>query len=239
MSDTTPNKRRKPTVPNPTPRPGVQMWVLGGLLFLLLGMFYFSSSSGAVKTNQQRFETMLTAGDVKDVTLYNDKVVEFSLTPAALTKPEYSSELLNRRGPLAVSRGAQYAFPIVDAKLFKEDFDRVQAKFEPAKRLPLNIDTRVSLFDIITGPGMIILLMVGFWILMRRVGSAGGPGGQIFNIGKSRAALFEGGDKVKITFKDVAGEADVPFFSLSGSDFVEMFVGVGAAREHLDEVGAR
>jgi len=281
MSDTTPNKRRKPSVPNPSPRPGVQMWVLGGLLFLLLGMFYFSSSNAAVKTNQQKFETMLVAGDVKDVTLYNDKVVEFSLTPAALAKPEYTTELVNRRGPLAVGRGAQYAFPIVDAKLFKEDFDRVQAKLEEAKRLPLNIDTRVSLIDIITGPGMIILLMVGFWILMRRVGSAGGPGGQIFNIGKSRAALFEGGDKVQITFKDVAGleeakeevqeiveflknpskftilggkipkgallvgppgtgktllakavagEADVPFFSLSGSDFVEMFVGVGAAR---------
>jgi cell division protease FtsH len=257
------------------------MWVLGGLLFLLLGMFYFSSSNAAVKTNQQKFETMLVAGDVKDVTLYNDKVVEFSLTPAALAKPEYTTELVNRRGPLAVGRGAQYAFPIVDPKLFKEDFDRVQAKMEPAQRLPLNIDTRVSLIDIITGPGMIILLMVGFWILMRRVGSAGGPGGQIFNIGKSRAALFEGGDKVQITFKDVAGleeakeevqeiveflknpskftilggkipkgallvgppgtgktllakavagEADVPFFSLSGSDFVEMFVGVGAAR---------
>ena len=281
MSDTTPNKRRKPSVPNPTPRPGVQMWVLGGLLFLLLGMFYFSSSTAAVKTNQQKFETMLVAGDVKDVTLYNDKVVEFGLTQVALAKPEYATELLNRRGPFAGSRGAQYAFPIVDAKLFKEDFDRVQAKMDEAKRLPLNIDSRVSLIDIITGPGMIILLMVGFWILMRRVGSAGGPGGQIFNIGKSRAALFEGGDKVKITFKDVAGleeakeevqeiveflknpskftilggkipkgallvgppgtgktllakavagEADVPFFSLSGSDFVEMFVGVGAAR---------
>jgi cell division protease FtsH len=281
MSDTTPNKRRKPSVPNPSPRPGVQMWVLGGLLFLLLGMFYFSSSNAAVKTNQQKFETMLMAGDVKDVTLYNDKVVEFSLTPAALAKPEYATELVNRRGPLAVGRGAQYAFPIVDPKLFKEDFDRVQAKMDESKRLPLNIDTRVSLIDIITGPGMIILLMVGFWILMRRVGSAGGPGGQIFNIGKSRAALFEGGDKVQITFKDVAGleeakeevqeiveflknpskftilggkipkgallvgppgtgktllakavagEADVPFFSLSGSDFVEMFVGVGAAR---------
>jgi len=257
------------------------MWVLGGLLFLLLGMFYFSSSNAALKTNQQKFETMLVAGDVKDVTLYNDKIVEFGLTQAALSKPEYATELLNRRGPFAGGRNAQYAFPIVDPKLFKEDFDRVQAKMDPAKRLPLNIDSRVSLIDIITGPGMIILLMVGFWILMRRVGSAGGPGGQIFNIGKSRAALFEGGDKVKITFKDVAGleeakeevqeiveflknpskftilggkipkgallvgppgtgktllakavagEADVPFFSLSGSDFVEMFVGVGAAR---------
>jgi AFG3 family protein len=281
MSDTTPNKRRKPSVPNPTPRPGVQMWVLGGLLFLLLGMFYFSGYNSAVKTNQQKFEQMLLAGDVEKITLYNDKVVEFGLTPAALRKPEYLNELTARRGPFVVGRDVQFAFPIVDPKLFKEDLDKLQANVEPAKRQGFDIQNRVSLFDIITGPGMIILLMVGFWVLMRRVGSAGGPGGQIFNIGKSRAALFEGGDKVKITFKDVAGleeakeevqeiveflknpskftilggkipkgallvgppgtgktllakavagEADVPFFSLSGSDFVEMFVGVGAAR---------
>jgi AFG3 family protein len=281
MSDTTPNKRRKPTVPNPSPRPGVQMWVLGGLLFLLLGMFYFSGYNSAIKTNQQKFEQMLLAGDVEKITLYNDKVVEFGLTPTALRKPEYLTELTARRGPFVVGRDVQFAFPIVDPKLFKEDLDRVQAKVDPAKRQGFDIQNRVSLIDIITGPGMIILLMVGFWILMRRVGSAGGPGGQIFNIGKSRAALFEGGDKVKVTFKDVAGleeakeevqeiveflknpskftilggkipkgallvgppgtgktllakavagEADVPFFSLSGSDFVEMFVGVGAAR---------
>ena len=281
MSDTTPNKRRKPTVPNPSPRPGVQMWVLGGLLFLLLGMFYFSGYNSAIKTNQQKFEQMLLAGDVEKITLYNDKVVEFGLTPAALRKPEYLNELTARRGPFVVGRDVQFAFPIVDPKLFKEDLDRVQANVDPAKRQGFDIQNRVSLIDIITGPGMIILLMVGFWILMRRVGSAGGPGGQIFNIGKSRAALFEGGDKVKVTFKDVAGleeakeevqeiveflknpskftilggkipkgallvgppgtgktllakavagEADVPFFSLSGSDFVEMFVGVGAAR---------
>jgi AFG3 family protein len=281
MSDTTPNKRRKPTVPNPSPRPGVQMWVLGGLLFLLLGMFYFSGYNSAIKTNQQKFEQMLLAGDVEKITLYNDKVVEFGLTPAALRKPEYLNELTARRGPFVVGRDVQFAFPIVDPKLFKEDLDRVQAKEDPAKRQGFDIQNRVSLIDIITGPGMIILLMVGFWVLMRRVGSAGGPGGQIFNIGKSRAALFEGGDKVQITFKDVAGleeakeevqeiveflknpskftilggkipkgallvgppgtgktllakavagEADVPFFSLSGSDFVEMFVGVGAAR---------
>jgi AFG3 family protein len=149
------------------------------------------------------------------------------------------------------------------------------------QRLPLNIDTRQSYGETATQIGFYALLLLGFWFLMRRMGGAGGPGGQIFNIGKSRAALFEGGDKVKITFKDVAGleeakeevqeiveflknpskftvlggkipkgallvgppgtgktllakavagEADVPFFSLSGSDFVEMFVGVGAAR---------
>ncbi len=125
------------------------------------------------------------------------------------------------------------------------------------------------------------MLVFGFWVLMRRMTGGGGPGGQIFNIGKSKAALFDAENKVKITFEDVAGldeakeevkeivdflktpgkftklggkipkgalligppgtgktllakavagEAGVPFFSLSGSDFVEMFVGVGAAR---------
>jgi len=281
MSDTTPNKRRKPSVPNPTPRPGVQLWVLGGLLFLLLGMFVFSGYNAAIKTNQQKFEQTLLAGDVDKITLYNDKIVEYTLTPAALRKPEYQTELTMHRGPFVVGREVAFAFPIVDAKLFKEDLDKVQAKLNPAQRKGFGIEERVSLLGFLTGPGMLILLMVGFWVLMRRVGSAGGPGGQIFNIGKSRAALFEGGDKVKITFKDVAGleeakeevqeiveflknpskftilggkipkgallvgppgtgktllakavagEADVPFFSLSGSDFVEMFVGVGAAR---------
>nr|GFD26288.1 hypothetical protein [Tanacetum cinerariifolium] len=114
---------------------------------------------------------MLLAGDVEKITLYNDKVVEFGLTPAALRKPEYLTDLTARRGPFAVGRDVQFAFPIVDPKLFKEDLDKVQANIDPAKRQ----------------------------------GSAGGPGGQIFNIGKSRAALFEGGDKVKVTFKDVAG----------------------------------
>lgn len=281
MSDNTPNKRRKSSASNPSPRPGVQLWVLGGLLFLLLGMFVFSSNNTSVKTNQQRFEQMLLAGDVDKITLYSDKTVDYNLMPAALRKPEYQTELTMRRGPLAMSRDVTYTFPIVDPKLFKEDLDRVQANLPAAQRKGFGIEERVSLIGLISGPGMLILLVVGFWILMRRVGSAGGPGGQIFNIGKSRAALFEGGDKVKITFKDVAGleeakeevqeiveflknpskftilggkipkgallvgppgtgktllakavagEADVPFFSLSGSDFVEMFVGVGAAR---------
>src|SRR5690606_18871068 len=129
-----------------------------------------------------------------------------------------------------------------------------------------------------------ILILVALWLfIMRRMsgGSGGGPGGQIFNIGKSRAQVYEKGKTTNVTFKDVAGlegakeeieeiveflknpkkytelgakipkgallvgppgtgktllakavagEAKVPFFSLSGSDFVEMFVGVGASR---------
>ncbi|MDE5643988.1 MAG: ATP-dependent zinc metalloprotease FtsH, partial [Muribaculaceae bacterium] len=129
------------------------------------------------------------------------------------------------------------------------------------------------------GP-MILLIAVWIWI-MRRMSSGGGAGGGVFSVGKSKAALFDKNNSVKVTFKDVAGqaeakteveeiveflknpkrytdlggkipkgallvgppgtgktllakavagEANVPFFSMSGSDFVEMFVGVGASR---------
>jgi len=281
MSDTTPTKRRKPTLPNPTPRPGVQLWVMAGLLVLFLGMLWFNSQTSTIKINQQRFEQMLAAGDVHDVGLVNStRTVEVGLTQAALQKPEYARELAARRGPFA-DRGAQYSFPIFDAKYFQEQLDKLQADKPREQRLQLEPVERVSIGEIISSYGLIILSIILFIFLMRRMSSAGGPGGQIFNIGKSRAALFEGGDKVKITFKDVAGleeakeevqeiveflknpskftilggkipkgallvgppgtgktllakavagEADVPFFSLSGSDFVEMFVGVGAAR---------
>ena len=281
MSDTTPNKRRKPTLPTPSPRPGVQLWVMAGLLVLFTGMFWFTNYNSAIKINQQRFEQMLAAGDVRDVTVVNKQVVEVGLTPAALQKPEYQRELTARRGPFSADRGAQYFFPVFDAKVFQEQLNKLQANKPINQQVPLDIADRQSLFDFISGYGLIILSIVLFVFLMRRMSSAGGPGGQIFNIGKSRAALFEGGDKVKVTFKDVAGleeakeevqeiveflknpskftilggkipkgallvgppgtgktllakavagEADVPFFSLSGSDFVEMFVGVGAAR---------
>jgi AFG3 family protein len=280
MSDTTPTKRRKPTLPNPTPRPGVQLWVMAGLLVLFIGMFWFNNQNAAIKINQQKFEQMLAAGDVHDVSLVNSRTVEVGLTQAALQKPEYARDLTARRGPFA-DHGAQYYFPIFDAKYFQEQLDKLQANRPSEQRLRLDPVDRVGIADIISSYGLIILSIILFVFLMRRMSSAGGPGGQIFNIGKSRAALFEGGDKVKITFKDVAGleeakeevqeiveflknpskftilggkipkgallvgppgtgktllakavagEADVPFFSLSGSDFVEMFVGVGAAR---------
>ena len=280
MSDTTPTKRRKPTLPNPTPRPGVQLWVMAGLLVLFIGMFWFNNQNAAIKINQQKFEQMLAAGDVHDVSLVNSRTVEVGLTQAALQKSEYARDLAAHRGPFA-DHGAQYYFPIFDAKYFQEQLDKLQTEKPREQRLQLDPVDRVGIGEIISSYGLIILSIILFVFLMRRMSSAGGPGGQIFNIGKSRAALFEGGDKVKITFKDVAGleeakeevqeiveflknpskftilggkipkgallvgppgtgktllakavagEADVPFFSLSGSDFVEMFVGVGAAR---------
>ncbi|GAA3972185.1 ATP-dependent zinc metalloprotease FtsH [Hymenobacter antarcticus] len=284
MSDKNPNnnKKKKPLVPSPTPRPGVQLWVLAGLLVFLFGVMWVNNLNTPARINQQRFEQMLAVGDVSKVTIVSEKKeVEITLKPEALAKPEYRQELTRRTPFASTGSVSQFYFPIVDAKLFQENLDKLQSNLPAAQRLPLEIDTRQSPGDYIGTYGFIILMIVGFWFLMRRMGSGGGPGGQIFSIGKSRAALFDGGDKVKITFKDVAGleeakeevqeiveflknpskftilggkipkgallvgppgtgktllakavagEADVPFFSLSGSDFVEMFVGVGAAR---------
>ncbi|RSK51360.1 ATP-dependent zinc metalloprotease FtsH [Hymenobacter rigui] len=279
MSDTTP-KKKKPALPNPAPRPGMQLWVLVGLVVLILGMVYVSRSNPPKDITQKQFEQMLVNGDVRDVTL-NGRQVEVTLKPDAAKKPPYSNDL-RTRGPLALNQGGpQYGFLVVDGKTFKEDLDKLQATIPPDRQVGLKVVQDQGYGDFVTTWGFMILLFVGFWFLMRRMSGAGGPGGQIFNIGKSRAALFEGGDKVKITFKDVAGleeakeevqeiveflknpskftilggkipkgallvgppgtgktllakavagEADVPFFSLSGSDFVEMFVGVGAAR---------
>ncbi|MCR5888745.1 ATP-dependent zinc metalloprotease FtsH [Hymenobacter sp. J193] len=280
MSDKTPQKKKKPLLPTPSPKPGMQLWMLLGLVVFVLGMLFFSRSNAALDTTQQKFESWLAQGDVSRVTLVNDRTVEVMLKPSALRKPEHA-EKLGRRGVLALEAGPQYAFRVIDGKTFKEDYDKLQAQIPREQQIGLEVDTRQGYGEFISTWGFMILLMVGFWFLMRRMSGGGGPGGQIFNIGKSRAALFEGGDKVKITFKDVAGleeakeeiqeiveflknpskftilggkipkgallvgppgtgktllakavagEADVPFFSLSGSDFVEMFVGVGAAR---------
>jgi cell division protease FtsH len=282
MSDKTPNKKKKAGSTPPNPRPGMQLWVLAGLLVFIFGIMLTKNYNSSIKINQQDFEQMLRAGDVSAVTIHNekDKLVDVNLKKEAFNKPEYKTKL-SQRSPLGLSTDPQFYFPVVDAKLFKEDLDRIQKELPEAQRLPLNIDSSPSYLDTISTLGFYALLLGGFWFLMRRMSGAGGPGGQIFNIGKSRAALFEGGDKVKITFKDVAGleeakeevqeiveflknpskftilggkipkgallvgppgtgktllakavagEADVPFFSLSGSDFVEMFVGVGAAR---------
>ncbi|MFM7379515.1 MAG: ATP-dependent zinc metalloprotease FtsH, partial [Bacteroidota bacterium] len=162
--------------------------------------------------------------------------------------------------------------------------NRLKALAEKEGKPVLNpqLETRHSWFSDALGFLLPTLLLVGLWFLLfRRVASGGGPGAQIFNIGKSKATLFDKDTKVNITFNDVAGleeakvevievvdflknpkkytalggkipkgvllvgppgtgktllakavagEAQVPFFTLSGSDFVEMFVGVGASR---------
>lgn len=272
-------KKKKINIPNNPPRPTMQMWVLAALVFLIFGIAYFNRSNSTIDIDQQRFEEMMLSRDVKSLVLVNNRLVEITLKEEALQNDKYKQELTSR-GVLALEQGPQYHLTIISPEVFKEDFDKLQENIPKEERIGFKLENRTGFTDVFVNWGFIIILLFGFWFLMRRV-TNGGAGGQIFNIGKSRAALFDAENKVKITFKDVAGleeakeeiqeiveflknpakftvlggkipkgallvgppgtgktllakavagEADVPFFSLSGSDFVEMFVGVGAAR---------
>lgn len=262
-------------------RSNYQMWVIIILISSIIGFTYFSNNSSAIKISDRRFEEMVLSNDVQRVVLIKNKeLVEVTLKPEALQNTKYKIEL-EKSNPFNNDQGPHYQFNVVDTKVFVDDFRRIVEQLPQEQRIGYETDERSDFTDFLLTYGIFFLFIFGFWFLMRRMTGGGGPGGQIFNIGKSRAALFDAENKVKITFKDVAGleeakeeikeivdflknpskftklggkipkgallvgppgtgktllakavagEAAVPFFTLSGSDFVEMFVGVGAAR---------
>jgi AFG3 family protein len=218
---------------------------------------------------------------VRKIALIEDqKVIEITLKPEALKNAKYRDAVENTSLG-SNENGPHYKMQIMSVDNFDAKFARELEKMPADERPEYKRETRVDYLGYFIQWGFLFLLLFGFWMLMRRMTGGGGPGGQIFNIGKSKAALFDAENKVKITFSDVAGldeakeevkeivdflknpskftklggkipkgallvgppgtgktllakavagEAAVPFFSLSGSDFVEMFVGVGAAR---------
>ncbi len=271
------DKERNKIQPPKAPRGNYQMWVILIAVAVIMGVVYATSSNTLKEIEQPRLESMIKAGDVKKLALIKDQeMVEVTLTADALTNAKYSDDI--KESPISSNAtGPHYKMKIISVDNFDSWYRNLRADNKP----PLVSETRINVFKEFLSWGLLLLLLVGFWMLMRRMTGGGGPGGQIFNIGKSKAALFDADNKVKITFSDVAGldeakeevqeiveflktplkftklggkipkgallvgppgtgktllakavagEAAVPFFSLSGSDFVEMFVGVGAAR---------
>ena len=268
----------------PTPPKFNIYWIYGAVIFVLLGLSLFGGNDWQTmqKTNISNFEQFLNAGDVSEVIVIRNKSsVRVTLTPEALNKTEHqnakSKNILGQEN----SQGPHYQFEVGSLELFEEKLEKARSEGIPFRLEFITIENRW--LDTLIG-FLPIIIIIGVWIfLMRRMsgGGAGGPGGQIFNIGKSKAKLFDKNTDVKVTFKDVAGlegakeeiqeivdflknpqkytvlggkipkgallvgspgtgktllakavagEAKVPFFSLAGSDFVEMFVGVGASR---------
>ncbi len=259
-------------------------WIYGAIIFVLLALSLFGGNDWQTinKTNISNFEKFLNNGDVSEVTVIRNKSsVRVTLTPEALNKSDHQGiASKNILGQENIS-GPHYQFEVGSLELFEEKLEKARNKGIPFRLEFITIENRW--IDTIIG-FLPIIIIIGVWIfLMRRMsgGGAGGPGGQIFSIGKSKAKLFDKNTDVKTTFKDVAGlegakeeiqeivdflknpqkytilggkipkgallvgspgtgktllakavagEAKVPFFSLSGSDFVEMFVGVGASR---------
>ncbi|MTI32305.1 ATP-dependent zinc metalloprotease FtsH [Xanthovirga aplysinae] len=281
----TENSNKKKIIPKPPRKNNYQLWIILTLLLVVLGITFFNNRSAVVEINPHRFEQMLQSNDVSKVVMIpqQSKVdVEVTLREEALQKPIYRQEL-EARNPFSLSQGGgpHYIVTYPTADIFNKKFEAIESQLPADQQIGYTTDERSDPLAWFLNWGIFILIIFGFWFLMRRMTGQGGPGGQIFNIGKSKATLFDAENKVKITFKDVAGldeakveiaeivdflkspskytklggkipkgallvgppgtgktllakavagEAAVPFYTLSGSDFVEMFVGVGAAR---------
>lgn len=255
--------------------------IMAFLLFFGRGLFMPSTSS---EITEEQFFDMMKEGKVQNIKAYRDNfTADVFLTPEARTAlAKNSGDSKSPFAALETTPGPDYNLKFGELRLLMEKFDKVKAE-NPQLKTTINVDTAGSLMEsflIQIAVGLIILSII-YFIFFRKMAGGGGPGGQIFSIGKSRAKLFDEKDKVQTTFKDVAGlegakeevqevvdflknsdkytklggkipkgvllvgppgtgktllakavagEAKVPFFSLSGSDFVEMFVGVGASR---------
>ena len=279
MSDA--NKNKKKFVPKAPQKPNFQLWLIIVAVLVLVGLTFFQNRNSVIDITQKRFEDMYVAGDISKVTIVkNMERVDVTLKSNALTDPKYKTEL-EANSAFFNPTGPHYSFQVASLDKFANDFDTLKESVPEADRIELKVANEENWGSYFSSFGFLILLFVLFWFMMRRMAGPSGPGGQIFNVGKSKAQLFDAENKVKITFdnvagldeakeevqeiveflkkpekftrrggkipkgallvgppgtgktllaKAVAGEAGVPFFTLSGSDFVEMFVGVGAAR---------
>jgi cell division protease FtsH len=286
------NKPNKPFLPEDfrdngskrTPKFSIY-WVYAVLAIGIIGynLLRVGIPSTLVITEQDFKQKMLIPGDVTKMDLINKEVVRVYLKEDSVkTKPLYKRDYFKQRIPENF-KVPLFEFRIADAQYFQEELAKLY-KDNNIPEVPLIVDNEGEWFGPLANILFTVLLFVVLWVLMMRKmgtgGSGGGPGG-IFNIGKSKAQLYEKGTKVNITFTDVAGldeakvevmeivdflknpkkytalggkipkgallvgppgtgktllakamagEAQVPFFSMSGSDFVELFVGVGASR---------
>jgi cell division protease FtsH len=276
---------------DPKKRPKLSIyWIYGIIFALIIGYNLYRSSSGSngVEIKDTDFYAMLQRGDIDQIkTVGNKKLVRVFVnsqkldSDAGFLKPVFGPEY---EAVKKIKDAPQAYFPIIKDEVFANKISQFYKDNPTVKQVPDAPGDEGELFgQIISTLLPILLIALVFIMMMRKVGGgagAGGPGG-IFNIGKSKATLFEKGTRVNINFNDVAGldeakvevmeivdflknpkkytnlggkipkgallvgppgtgktllakavagEAQVPFFSLSGSDFVEMFVGVGASR---------
>lgn len=270
------NKNNKDLKPKFSP-----YWIYAMIIIAFLGINYFSSGGWAepAKTTPAEFQEFLKNGDIERVVIVNKNKARVFLTEEGKARDVHIKKVGNQ--PMS-SNVPAYQFEFGDLQNFENEIRRIKEEYNLSTSVVY--DTESNVWGDILLTLLPFAIIIAIWIfIMRRMssGAGGGPGGQIFNIGKSKARLFDQNTDVKVSFKDVAGlegakeeiqeivdflknpdkytslggkipkgallvgppgtgktllakavagEAKVPFFSLSGSDFVEMFVGVGASR---------
>ena len=179
-----PGRKNLPATPNS------QSWVIIGLLIIILTTIYLNRMHASITISEHRFETMMLKDEVKEVVLIvNKDLVEVILKPEILAQEPYKSEL-EEHNYLATKSSPIYSFRTPSLRVFNDNFKAIEAKIESSKRIGYTAKERYDVASFLLNGGFYFLLLLGFWFLMRRMSSGGGPGGQIFNIGKSKAALF-------------------------------------------------
>jgi AFG3 family protein len=263
-------------------------WIWGIIAAVLIGFNLFGTfTPDAHQVDELDFrKSMLAQGDVEKIDLISNKnIVRVYIKRDSLQKSFYRKYDSKNSWPGGVSKdGPQFEFRVTDVKEYEKTLHDYFKDNPTIPEIPITSKPEGEWFGPLLNFLLPLLIIILIWVmLMRKMGGqagAGGPGG-IFNIGKSKATLFDKGTKVTITFNDVAGldeakvevmeivdflknpkkytalggkipkgallvgppgtgktllakamagEAQVPFFSMSGSDFVELFVGVGASR---------
>ena len=261
-------------------------WVYGIVAVILISINLFNPvNTGILKTNYSEFKSFVENKQVRKIEVINKKEARVYISTDQLDQPPHKDKNIPKKsvfgGP---NNGPHYVFNIPNNESFSSYLEEAQKEYARKNQTLMYDYVEEDNFgkDIL---GWIIFfgIMIAVWsFIMKRVsGGGGGAGGQIFNIGKSKAQMFGQGKSTNVTFdnvagleeakeevkeivdflktpkkytalgakipkgallvgppgtgktliaKAVAGEAKVPFFSLSGSDFVEMFVGVGASR---------
>jgi cell division protease FtsH len=279
-------KKGKNNDKGPSPKFNIY-WIYGilAVAFILINIFF--SGSGASKIDWQRFEReMVQNHDVEKIVVVNKEIAQVYLKRDSWGAGRYDD--LKPKGFGSWSESSPHCyFNIGSLDFFEEKLNNIQDKYNytDAERINVSYETKKDFLGDILNWLLPLVILIAIWLfIFRRMsggGGGGGAGSNIFNVGKSKARIFDKNTTVKVDFKDVAGleeakleireiveflknpkkytelggkipkgallvgppgtgktllakavagEANVPFFSISGSDFVEMFVGVGASR---------
>jgi len=268
---------------NPKPKFSVY-WIYGLIGLAILLTYFINMGNKAEEITWARFEKeMLQNHEVDRLVVVNKERVDVYLKKEVLSSGKYKDTGTRGFNPLPKA-GPQYYFTIGSVETFENNLSQATKDFPEDEQIEIKYKTERNFFGELMGWLLPIFLLVAVWLFIFRrmsAGAGGGGAGNIFNVGKSKARIFDKDSHVKIDFKDVAGleeakmevieivdflknpkkytelggkipkgallvgppgtgktllakavagEANVPFFSISGSDFVEMFVGVGASR---------
>ena len=256
------------------------IWVYAAIAIIFFGLQMLNFDATEQTSWQEFNRDMLQQKKVEKVIIVNKEVAQVFIKKEYLGEEKFRNTNKEPFGN-STNNGPHFYFEIGSVETFNQQLNEAQTDFDNYDKISVTYKTKKDIFGDILGWILPLVFFIAIWFfIMKRMSGGGAGGGQIFNIGKSKATLFDK-EKVEVTFehvagleeakeeveeivdflkkpkkytklggkiprgamligapgtgktllaKAVAGEAQVPFFSLSGSDFVEMFVGVGASR---------